>query len=95
MKNITLTLVALCALAAPAFAQNGKSPFCDEVNAARKSCMTARYDCSFMMGDLKPDTLDTIDQIKSCPPYDAAPPTPGAQSTPDIGKLVCCLSPSK
>ena len=89
MKKLILTLSLLC-LSTPAFAQDGKGPFCDAVNAQKKSCQTVRMDCSHMMKDMDAATLDTIDQIKSCPSYDAAPSA--LQTAPqDLAKLVCCL----
>lgn len=91
MKKLILSFSLLC-LSAPAFAQDGKNPFCDAVNAQKKQCQTMRVDCSHMMGDMDAATLDTIDQIKSCPPYDAPPAA--LQSGPqDLAKLVCCLGP--
>ena len=91
MKKLILSLSLLC-LSAPAMAQDGKSPFCDAVNAQKKACQTMRIDCSHMMGDMDAATLDTIDQIKSCPVYDEGTSALQSPATPqDLAKLVCCL----
>lgn len=92
MKKLILASILFSSFSIPAFAQNGKSPFCDDVNAAKKTCQIQKYDCSFMMGDLDAKTLDTVDQIKSCPPYDAGQSAPADQS---LAKLVCCLAPAR
>ncbi len=86
MKHILIALITLI-VSTTAYAQEGKSPFCDSVNTARANCQTIKADCKFMMGDLDATTLDTMDQIKACPRY----PATGAQTPKDLEKLVCCL----
>jgi hypothetical protein len=91
MKRFLILIPFLSLLSLQAQAQDGKNPFCDQVNAKRQFCAQARVDCSFMMGDLDPATLDKIDQIKSCPSYLATLSTETPED-PDITKLVCCLA---
>lgn len=90
MKTIILSLTLL-ALSTPAFAQ-GKTPFCDAVNQKREFCKTAKVDCKFMMGNIDGATLDVVDQIKSCQPYNAAGSTaPDPDVKPSFTQVVCCM----
>lgn len=92
MKKFALILLSVVTLPIAAQAQDiNMARFCAEVNAQKQSCQTQRHDCSFMMGDLDPATLDTIDLIKSCPPGKADPAVLQSRQYPDIAKLACCL----
>ena len=76
--------------AVPAFAQS--ADFCNEVNAKREFCKTAKVDCGKMMNcDLNAKTLDTIDMIKGCSPAKPTAPV-STPKYPEIGNYPCCVT---
>lgn len=92
MFRTALLTAALVAVSMPAFAQAGKTPFCDAVNKKREFCKTAKVDCAFMMGNIDGATLDVVDQIKECQPYNASQTNaPEPKVSPSFTQVVCCM----